>query len=348
MTKHSGIGRHSARTILDLQFRKKAPHELAAVSSFDEETRWKGVDYDYDSSSPRPNSHIALRSPNMKTSTIAYGPRTHAHNVAIGSVLLVAFAIYAMVFRRNPAHHRATLSAVSALPGAVLESGSRASSTAHHPLRFTLLSAVSILSAQVGLIFDNGVNGLGTYIGKGPLLRVLAKLRFAVHASVMPLLLLPVTEIAAVCLPRSWFASGLATWLSRLALGWSVLELLYWLGFCDSRTDLRLVDMRHKSQHRGLHLPGTLKYTSDRVLELVLPAILVVLYELAVGISIIVYSSFFQPGHVLPWSGIFLCGSGALTLLSSAIGPKRPNIQLYGENLHNSLLWAALVSMPSP
>lgn len=221
-----------------------------------------------------------------------------------------------------------------------------------------------IYLSQLGVIYDNGVNAVGRYVGEGRLLRVLNKNRFVFHSVSMPLLAIPVTEIAtrqSVC--------GIATqkWISTLLTMWSVTHLIKWNCFHHSN-HLRLVDNRESKVSNGPYLPGTLAYTSGAFWDLVLPPLILVLYEVLVGSAILTKSthsfdprdSFWSKSSAFlaslpddapsssptapPMSAIYLILSGVLTIFTSGMARDFPEIQMLGENLHSVLLWAAYVA----
>lgn len=218
-----------------------------------------------------------------------------------------------------------------------------------------------IYLSQFGLVYDNGVNAIGRYLGEGQLLRILNKNRFTLHVTVIPLLGITVTEIAG---RYSLFDGTMHYWICSILSGWSLFDLTKWHFFCHSQ-HLHLIDNRAGHANKGLCLSGTLSYTSGAFWEMCIPPVLLVLYELMVGFVILMKTeSLFQcmtvnmtldslllldkasPGHdfacdALPWSAIYLIMSGLLTLSTSVKSLHYPELQLFGENLHGILLWAA-------
>ena len=140
-----------------------------------------------------------------------------------------------------------------------------------------------IYLSQLGLIYDNGVNALGRYIGEGPLLQVLSKGRFVWHVTSMPLLGIPVTELAA---RYGLFSKSMQEWIILLLCVWSLWEFGKWNVCCDAN-QLILVDVRTSPTNKGLRLSGTLGYTSVALWDMVLPPILLVCYEMFVGITLL-------------------------------------------------------------
>ncbi len=217
-----------------------------------------------------------------------------------------------------------------------------------------------IYLSQLCLIYENGVTAMGRYIGEGKLLRVLNKNRFVLHAMAMPLLAIPVTEIA---MRQSIYDVNTQTRICVFLSGWSVIDLTKWNAFHHSH-DFRLVDNRESKVNKGPYLPGTLAYTSDAFWEIVLPPVLLVLYEFLVGSAILAKPAFSfeicdttldqsldlapSPSARIstswpPMSAVYLILSAVLTLCTSGMAYGLPEIQLLGENLHGILLWAAFM-----
>jgi hypothetical protein len=195
-------------------------------------------------------------------------------------------------------------------------------------------SAFCTYFSQVGLIYDNIINAIGKFVGEGPTLRLLSKVRVLFHVVGIPLLAIPITEVAIAC---NVLSAGTHHIVSTLAMLLASFEFLKWSAY-DVR-HLKLVDLRSSKDHKGAYLAGTLAYTTGKVFELVLPAVLLVLYEMVIGCSIVHCGdpSMFR-------TGLLLIVSGVATLLSCAI-PGRPDIQLYGENLHGGMIFSALASI---
>ena len=192
-------------------------------------------------------------------------------------------------------------------------------------------SAFCIMFSQLGLIYDNLVNALGKYIGEGQNLCLLSKVQFLFHAVGIPLLAIPVTEVGV----SQGVVLGADTQfiMTSVALFWAAFELFRWLSY--DKKDLKLVDLRCCKGHKAPYLAGTLAYTSGKFLELVLPCILLIFYELTVGCCILWND--LKPSLI----GLFLTTSALTTLLFSTI-PGGPDIQLYGENFHGCMIAAIL------
>lgn len=219
-----------------------------------------------------------------------------------------------------------------------------------------------IYLSQLGLVYDNGVRAMGRYLGEGQLLRSLSKHRFTLHVTVIPLLGITVTEIAG----RYSLVDGtMHRWICSLLSGWSFLDLTKWQFFRHSQ-HLQVVDNRAGHANQGPFLSGTLSYTSGSIWEMCIPPILLVLYELLVGVVILRKAEFPLPCLPLdkeswlltdqawealgqyhdscstpPWSAIYLILSAVLTLSTSCKSLRYPELQLFGENIHGILLWAA-------
>ena len=154
----------------------------------------------------------------------------------------------------------------------------------------------------------------------------------------VPLLAIPVTEIAA--------ASGLLTakasfWLQSLFIGTSFFELLTFSTMFH-RDELQVVDLRNSEKNQGTYLPGTLTYTSGKLLQLVVPAIMLVVYELVMGLWILTSGS---ASIAARSSGILLALTGGITFITAGMGQQFPTVQLYGENVHGAMLWSALLAV---
>jgi hypothetical protein len=195
------------------------------------------------------------------------------------------------------------------------------------------LSSFCTQLIQLGLIYDNTINAMGKYIGEGPTLQLLSKGRVMIHVVALPLLAIPITEVATA---HDIFSELTLSTVTKLVMLWASLEFLHWFNY-DIK-NLHLVDLRGSKDHKGAYLAGTLAYTSGKFFELVLPAILLVVYEMCIG-CLILYNS--SPEQAWSQAGIFLTISGAFTLAASAI-PGRPDIQLYSENFHGGMIWVAL------
>ena len=273
--------------------------------------------------------------------TLPCGTLFHVGNSILATLLIVWFLWN---------HHVLTATSLNSSSSKALSSSSRQWSVWY------------IYLSQFGLVYDNGVNAIGRYLGEGQLLRILNKNRFTLHVTVIPLLGIAVTEIAG---RYSLFGGSMHGWICSVLSGWSFLDLTKWQFFRHSQ-HLQLVDNRANTANQGPHLSGTLSYTSGAFWEMCLPPVLLVLYELMVGFVILIKSEFpvqhcmtldrpfdsfmlldkVSPPHEMascspPWSAIYLILSGLLTLTISSKSLRYPELQLVGENLHGILLWAA-------
>jgi len=211
------------------------------------------------------------------------------------------------------------------------------------------------LIVEIGVVYDNLINGIGYRIfGEGKRLRFLSKIRYIMHAVGLPLLFIPITDLLLLSTLENddkkddhYHLTYIAKKIfSTMVYLFVTYEFLWWINY--DKNKLLLVDLRQSPNHRGNHLSGTLTYKSpDKFLELVLPAILLVLYEIFTGCYLIYISS----NNIDPENqntitgntriaGYMLLLSGIVTLLTSSIRG-RPDIQLYGENFLVGLSWWA-------
>jgi hypothetical protein len=197
---------------------------------------------------------------------------------------------------------------------------------------YSLLSCFCMGFSQFGLIYDNGVAAIGKFIGeKGHQLRILSKGRMILHGVCMPLLAIPITEVASF----HGTISDATEWIiTTLLLVYATYELFRW--FAYDVAHLTLIDMRTSKKHQNSRLAGSLSYTSGLVFELVFPCVGLIMYELIIGSLLLL--------QAVPDSraGILLIVSALLTLLSCGSMQSRPDIQLYGENFHSLVIWGVL------
>ena len=190
-------------------------------------------------------------------------------------------------------------------------------------------SQVCMCFGQLGVTCDNLIIASGKFLGEGNTLRKLSKARFIFHVVGMPLLAIPITNVA---LHHHIFHPSTAASIRTLLVLYATFELFRWLGY-DTK-NLRLVDLRGFKHHKPPYLAGTMAYSSGRVVEMVLPAMLLIFYEFFVGWQI--YNS--SPALT---AGPMLSASALLTFFACSV-KGRPDIQLLGENLHCALLCAVL------
>ena len=204
----------------------------------------------------------------------------------------------------------------------------------------SIVSTYCMYFGQFGLLYDNGVNALGKYyMGQGDTLRKFSKPRFGLHAVGIPLLGFCITEIATVHGiyghgPSSSTNSTGPT-IQTFLLVYAVYEIFHWSKY--DINDLQLVDLRASTKHEGSYLSGTLAYTTSdsKKLELALPVVLLVVYELVIGLLLIWQTD------SCSISGVGLVSSSTITLMTCSVR-SRPDIQLLGENFHNSMIGAVL------
>jgi hypothetical protein len=187
----------------------------------------------------------------------------------------------------------------------------------------------------------------------------------------MPLFAIPVTAIAYQGGGRnSLMDQSTYNWTIRFLMAVSILDGTSWILYCRPQ-DLRLVDNRNSNHSNGMHLAGTLSYTANAFWQVVLPPLLLVLYEIVVAIQLLAtvgrqtqdegeMASFASAGLTMPViptmrelsssdgtndvtsnTAKILLVCGVLTLISSGMGPTHPQLQLLGESLHSLLLWSA-------
>lgn len=197
----------------------------------------------------------------------------------------------------------------------------------------SILCVFCSIFSQVGIMYDNLVNAIGKFIGDGRTLRRLSKARYILHVVGIPLMAIPITDVAAA---HGIVSHMTYSTITAALIGWAACELFHWLTLDINA--LKIVDLRSSIHHRGNYLAGTLSYTSGKVLEMVLPVIVLIGYELTVG-CLLVWSF-----GINSQKGILLTVSSIITLASCAI-PGRPDIQLFGENFHGGMIWAAFTSV---
>lgn len=207
------------------------------------------------------------------------------------------------------------------------------------------LSISFLIFGHFGLLYDNGLNVLGRYVGPSDNLRRLNKYKFVWHVVAMPLFAIPVTKLATMGL----MIGANQVWVVRSLTTIAVLDGAHWVYHCQPK-DLRMVDNRESETPTGMHLSGTLSYTADVFWQVVLPPVLLVLYEIVVGVQLL----FRDPTggeestiKSIRIAGQLLLSCGVLTLVSSGMAKRYPELQLLGENLHSLLLWAAWHSAAS-
>ena len=185
---------------------------------------------------------------------------------------------------------------------------------------------------QLGLVYENLIIASGKFVGEGEALRMFSKARFIFHVVGIPLLAIPITDVAIHCNVFEPYAGSIIQTLLTL---YALIEFCLWLPYDINQ--LKVVDLRDSDHHVSPYLAGTLAYTSGKVVELALPAILLVFYEFLIGWKL----SCMCPALL---AGQLLSASAVITFLACAT-KGRPDIQLLGENIHGGLIWAAVASL---
>jgi hypothetical protein len=182
-----------------------------------------------------------------------------------------------------------------------------------------------------GLVVDNMISALGKHVGPGLVLRRLAQLRLICHAMGMPLFFIPILHLARY--HGIIATSAMAYRMIVASCGVSVMEFVSWARYDVQQ--LKLVDNRQSLYHSSSHLSGTMAYTSGEFLKLVGPVLILILYELVVGFTLVVQGSttttIASSGkNTNMWhSGGWIVSSALVGLFTSALN--RPDIQLWGE-----------------
>jgi hypothetical protein len=270
-----------------------------------------------------PQSSIATLQ--QSTTLIPYGIRVHMLNTGIGLTQLQGFA--------------------NDMQSSIIDSSS-------HPQihEFTLLCMAFSLT---GTIYDNVINAVTRYIihpadtdnSDNDFLLQLHKLRFVWHAISMPLLAIPVTEMAA---RTSLFDESTCFAASALFAVMSLFEGYKTFTHMDVATDLKLVDNRTSKSDRSMSLLGVMSYTTTRPMEVVIPAVLLVLYETLLGADLVLQSAT-SASSLLDFattagSPLLLLACGVSTLGASGMARAKPEIQLLSEHSHMALLWSAYLA----
>lgn len=196
--------------------------------------------------------------------------------------------------------------------------------TAHDQLSF--VSRVVLILSFVSLIFDHSVVALGSYIGESRLLQMLSKMRCGLHAIVMPLLFVPITEACTRTNLISQKGGNITTFISFIL---AAHEAIIWYKY--DIHNLVLLDRRDSVVHTGLSFAGSLSYVSGRGFKAVAPAILLNLFALFVGM----YSL---------WNGFwgkYLFTCALVTLLSNVLND--PFAQMFGETVLLSGIYRTLI-----
>lgn len=190
----------------------------------------------------------------------------------------------------------------------------------------------------MGSIYDNFMNAATRYVEPNSyILLQMHKLRYVWHVVSMPLLAIPVTELAGrgTLINESTSVALSALWGGMALVGGSKMMIDF-----DIHADMKLDDNRNSMTSRGPRLPGVVSYSTTRPIEVILPAILLVLYEIIVGGTMVIQSGSFS-SFDFTMSSFLLLGCGVSTFVASGMGSEKPELQLFSEQTHMSLLWAA-------
>ena len=187
-----------------------------------------------------------------------------------------------------------------------------------------LCRAVMTMNSFV-LISDNLISAMGKYIGEGTALRKLAKIRIIAHC-LLNLTLLPIAEVVH---KHGLISASLAKSIGCLVVGVVLHEIFDWLSFDQSK--LILLDNRRSASSTSRNMPGTMHYTSGKVLKMLLPVAILHLVMLAVG------SILWSRGAA---TGLWMVVAVAVSAFSCSL--RKPEIELLGESIFISTLWFAV------
>ena len=248
------------------------------------------------------------------------------------------------------------------------------------------ISKYSMTFSFLGMFYDNFINGIGKYLvvtdsntdddsdtdndniegGEGDrianndniLLRRLTKGRYLFHAAVMPLVFLPILEVATFMdVNTGGIVAGIGGGLFKnhinIVSGCFIISLLVaiyecydWLHY-DS-TKFKKVDQRYAKHDIQHHIVGTYKYTCPNILKCVLPAIITTLLQLFIGLYLIVIklqsvrsiSTLSTIGSLYSFlPSMLIFSAGCTALLSATYFSKKPQYQLVLEPLSLLMIW---------
>ena len=175
------------------------------------------------------------------------------------------------------------------------------------------------------LMSDNLISAMGKYIGEGTALRKLAKIRIIAHC-LSNLTLLPIAEIVH---KHGLISASLAKSIGCVVVGVVLLEIFDWMRFDQSK--LILLDNRRSASSTTRNMPGTMHYTSGKVLKMLLPVAILHLVMLAVG------SILWSRGAS---AGLWMVVAVAVSAFSCSL--RKPEMELLGESIFMSTLWFAV------
>ena len=202
---------------------------------------------------------------------------------------------------------------------------------------YSRLSVSCMFLGLMGLVYDNAVNSIGKFIGPGTYLRQLSKGRIILHSVSIPMLFVPVMELARAHSP---FFQSVSQFVSSVTLCsfWAFYELVHWW-----KSDIRMlkkVDLRRSQKHQRNYLAGTLAYSvgAENAMRLIGPCVALLVFELFVGCSIMLRHGLASS----PGSGVLLAIGSFGSLLSCSFH-NQPSVQLLGENFNSAMLCASLL-----
>jgi hypothetical protein len=196
----------------------------------------------------------------------------------------------------------------------------------------TPLSQACMTFSFAGMFYDNAVNAIGKALGEGKTLRVLTKGRYLFHGMVMPLLMVPIMEMAKF----HNLISGKACAASiAMLIAAAVVEGMDWLHYDDAQ--FVVADNRDIIEHPKHNLAGTLKYNCPNIAKCVLPAVVTTLAQIGSGVLLIIKAS----SGTAPLSGLLVLAAGLTALSSASCFSKRPDLQLFLEPASLAMIWAA-------
>ena len=194
------------------------------------------------------------------------------------------------------------------------------------------LSQACMTFSFFGMFYDNAVNAIGKALGEGKTLRVLTKGRYLFHGMVMPLLMVPVMEMAKFhnLINGKACAASIAMLIAA-----ALVEGMDWLHYDDEQ--FVVADNRDVMEHPKYNLAGTLKYNCPNIAKCVVPAVVTTLAQIASGVLLTIKAS----SALGPMSGLWVLSAGLTALSSASCFSKRPDLQLFIEPASLAMIWAA-------
>jgi hypothetical protein len=182
------------------------------------------------------------------------------------------------------------------------------------------------------MFYDNAVNAIGKALGEGKTLRVLTKGRYLFHGMVMPLLLVPIVEMAKF---HNLISGKTCAASKALLIADAIVEGMDWLQYDDEK--FVVADNRDVIEHPKRNLAGTLKYNCPNIAKCVLPAVVTTLAQIGSGVLLTIKAS----SGASPLSGLLVLAAGLTALSSASCFSKRPDLQLFLEPASLAMIWAA-------